>query len=317
MPVTPPSPTRAARRLAPAVLGVLVTATVLAGCQPASSGAEAAAAAPSGSAAPGGQATGAPGVGANGPGGGTSGEVVQVGDATMQVRGADEQTTVTWTSTTTFTRSVAGSLDDVVVGACVVAFGAADDGAATSVTVSDPVDGACTGGPGGRGPGDGTRPSGAPTGMPGGMPTDLPSGAPDGGTPGQRPSGGPGGGFGSVVAGRVTAVDGTTLTVATTQGDDEGSASVTVSSATAWTTTATASASAVEKGLCASVRGEADDSGAVAATSVSLSEPGDDGCSTALRGGFPGGRGGPGQQGGPQDGQDGSQAADDQGGTDA
>ncbi|WP_147572743.1 hypothetical protein [Cellulomonas massiliensis] len=131
--------------------------------------------------------------------------------------------------------------------------------------------------------------------------------------PGQRPSGGPGGGFGSVVAGRVTAVDGTTLTVATTQGDDEGSASVTVSSATAWTTTATASASAVETGLCASVRGEADDSGAVAATSVSLSEPGDDGCSTGLRGGFPGGRGGSGQQGG----QDGVTEADDQGGTDA
>jgi len=322
-----PAPTRlatpAARRLAPAALGLLVAGVVLAGCQ---SGSSASGEATPARSAPAGPASGAPQGGGPEPGGGgTSGEVVQVGDGSMQVRGSDEQTTVTWTGGTTFTRSVAGTLDDITVGSCVVAV-VPDGGAVTSVTVSEPVDDTCSG-PGGRGdggPGDGGRPSGAPSGWPDGapgdaptdLPTDLPGGAPSGapGGPGQRPSGAPDG-FGAVTVGRVTAVQGTAVTVETVglglggEAADATSSTVTVSDGTTVTTTVTVDANAVEKGLCAAVRGDADDSGAVAATSVSLSEPGDDGC-TRL-GGWSGGPGGPGRWGGSPSGGEG------QGGTDA
>ncbi|WP_273653780.1 hypothetical protein [Cellulomonas fimi] len=263
------------------------------------------------------------------------GEIVAVDTALMQVRATDEQTAVTWSGTTTFTQTVAGTLADVTVGSCVVAVAtptgdtSATDGTsdapldATTVTITAAADdGTCGvggfGGPGGRG---GGTPGGAPT----ELPTDLPSGAPWGGD-GERPDGAPTDlpsgapttrAFGGVVSGQVTAVSGTTLTVSVTSGpgasDDDGSSGepvdrqVLVSDATTYTRTVDADASALTVGRCASVRGDADDSGKVAATSVQVSDPTDGGCSSALGGMVV--RGGPGgMPGAPAQDEDGTDA---------
>jgi hypothetical protein len=139
----------------------------------------------------------------------------------MQVQGDDMQTAVAWTSDTTITSEVAGTLADVVPGVCVVGIAAApasgdlvgtpDTGTtatptpdttgsstATRVAITEPVDGECTvagafggfpsGESGGGTPGE--RPSGMPTGQPDGGSGDQ-SGDGSGGQPGQMPSGMP------------------------------------------------------------------------------------------------------------------------------
>ncbi|AEE45004.1 hypothetical protein [Cellulomonas fimi] len=238
------------------------------------------------------------------------GEIATVGDALLQVRGTDEQTAVTWSDATTITQTVAATLADVTVGVCVVAVAApssstgadaSDDASdapveATSVTVSAAQDdGTCTtaGGPGG---------GGAPGDLPGGAPTDLPSGVPTDGPAagGERPDGAPQvRAFGAGVGGQVTAVSGSTLSVRVTAADGTTSdRQVVVSDATTYQRTAAADASALVAGRCATVRGEADDSGEVAATAIQVTDPTDDGCTSgfAVRG--PGGAPG---QGGTQD----------------
>ncbi|WP_315096433.1 DUF5666 domain-containing protein [uncultured Cellulomonas sp.] len=233
-----------------------------------------------------------------GGGGGASGEIASVSGSVMQVRSTDAQTAVTWTDATTFSATVAGTLADVTVGSCVVAMSevTSDDTSsaveATSILLTQPADdGTCTGGFGGGGPGGGDRPDGAPTDLPSmqapdGAPTDLPSGAPDGARM-----------LGGGASGTVTAIDGSTLTVGTT--GDATSRTVTVTDATTYTTTVTADASAIVVGQCASARGDADDSGEVTATSITISAPTDGECSAGMVGGrgFPGG-----QQDGSQDG---------------
>jgi hypothetical protein len=120
-------------------------------------------------------------------------------------------------------------------------------------------------------------------------PTDAPDGAPTGAPDGGDRSGGSG--FGAVTAGLVTAVDGSTITVQPggAAGDDSGTATITVDDATTYSTTVAADASAMSVGRCVTAQGEADDSGQVAATSLVLSDAGEEGCSTGL-----GGRGGSG-----------------------
>lgn len=240
-------------------------------------------------------------------GGGVTGEIAAVADAVLQVQGDDGQTAVSWDDTTTITQTVTAALSDITVGSCVVAVGAGDDGtAATSVTISTAVDGGCTGGFGGGMPGGGEMPEdgGMPSGMPSGAPGDQAPG--DGeqpsGMPTDRPDGASGGGFGGVTAGLVTAVDGSTITVESAGfGDDAETttATVTVDDATTYTTTADADATAITVGRCVVAQGESDDSGKVAATSLALSDAGDDGCSTGFggRGGMPGGQGGGDDQG--------------------
>lgn len=247
------------------------------------------------------------------------GEIVAVDTALVQVRATDEQTAVTWSDATTFTQTVAGSLADVTVGSCVVAVAAPSDDAtsssaddptdeplaATTVTVAAPADDGTCAGPGGVG-----APGGRGGAAPDGAPTDLQSGGPWGGdgvppdgAPSDLPSGGPmTRAFGGVVSGQVTAVSGATLTVSVTSGSGEvdgddssdgpADRQVVVSDATTYTRTVDADASGLVVGRCAAVRGEADDSGKVAATSVQLSDPTDDGCTSALGGMVA--RGGPG-----------------------
>ncbi len=240
--------------------------------------------------AAGGQGAGAQegaGPGRGGPGGvpGTFGEVAAVSGSTAQVQNQQAgQVAVTWTGSTTFTQQVSATLADVKAGTCVMVT-SADPGAdasasepatevvATSVRiVPATAAGGCTFG-GGRG----QRPSGVPSDRPsrGGTP---PSGAPSDGT-GRRF-----GGFGTF--GEVSAVSGAGFTVTSTGRDvgsnDSAAASVevtvTVTDDTSYTTTAKASAAAVKVGRCLQAQGDADDTGAVTATSIAVSAAVDGEC---------------------------------------
>ena len=225
--------------------------------------------------------------------GGVSGLIAAVSDALMQVQETDSQTAVTWTEDTVITRTSPVELDAVAVGSCVLAMvpyvdeGSTETAVAISVTVSDPVDGECSAGFGGVG-----GPGGPPSrelqeGMepPEGM--DIPESGerPEGGElpEGLQGSDGMAGAFGQVVSGRVTAVSGSRLTVETTDADG-GTATETVEtgSDTAVTATVAADASAIAVGLCASVRGEADTRGGMTATTIGLSDAGEDGCTARM-----------------------------------
>lgn len=302
--------TRRASRLILALTAGAATLTLTA-CGGGSAPAPAAAATARASAAP--QAGTQPGV--RDQPGGVSGEIVQVGDALLQVRDDEGQTAVSWTAELAVQVTTTTDLSAVTVGSCVSAVTgggptqdstssdeAADPSgaAASTVTVSEPVDGVCTGGFGGPGGGAGGGP-GAPDGMPTDRPTDLPADMPTGmPTDMPQPEGGgvpdAGGprGFGGFTSGVVTAVDGATLTVETTdQEGATGTATITTDDATVVTTTEQGDVSALVVGRCATVRGAADDGGQVEATSITVSEPGEQGCSTGLAGGrFPGARGG-------------------------
>ncbi len=244
-------------------------------------------------------------------GGGTSGEIVAIDGTVMQLRSSNSQTSVTWTDATTVTRTVAGSLADVTVGSCVATTTASTDDAtqaddstpATTVRITAASDDGTCGPGGGQRPdfsGEGGRQGDGPRGT---RPTDLPDGAPT-----DLPSGAPGftGGFGGFTSGKVTAVDASTITVEQTRpqmppqdGDtssDDATTStvtVTVDGSTTYTKDAAADTSAIAVGLCAVARGDADDSGKVTATALTLSDKGADGCTSGfmVRGTRPGGTG--------------------------
>lgn len=213
---------------------------------------------------------------------GASGEVAAVQGDVLQVQSAAQgQVAVTLTGRTTVTAQVPSSLEEVTVGSCVVVVGAGtDDGdagtsTATSVRVTPPADGECgTGagidGGGGRGTGGG-RPSGAPTDRPGDGPGDRPSDAP--------------GARGTIVAGKVAGLDDSGFTV-----DDTV---VAVDDTTTFTATEDGSADDITVGSCVSAQGEADETGAITASSVSVSDKVDGECVVGLGGGF----GGPGRRG--------------------
>lgn len=226
-----------------------------------------------------------PGSAPGGPSG--SGKVVDVSGSTAQVQGQSSQVAVSWTGKTTFTRQVTAKASAVKVGSCVTVTSAeADDSAsATTVTaatvrVTEPVDGDCAGGLGGGRPGGGGK-GARPTDMPTDMPTDRPSGAPD---DARR------GGF---ATGKVTAVTSSGFTVASQQpgADSDSTTLVTVATSadTTYTATASATAAAVKTGVCVTSRGDADDTGAITATTIAITQPVDGEC-TAGFGGRPGGR---------------------------
>ena len=217
------------------------------------------------------------------PGGGTfpgaSGKVAAVSGKTAQVQSQQSgQVAVSWTDATTFNQEVDGTLDDVQVGSCVRVTTDDDSSsdstevAASTVRIVPSTDGQCGGGMGGP-PGGGAMPSGAPSDMPTDMPTDM-----------ARP-----GGFGTV--GEVTAVSGSGFTVAATQftpGQDQSASptttdvSVTVSSDTTYVTSAKATASAVKVGVCVNAQGDTDNTGALAASSISVTQPVDGECTSGF-----------------------------------
>ena len=230
-------------------------------------------------------------------GGGTIGTIADVTGSTLQVQSSSDQTAVTFSSSTAITQTVSVALSAVKVGDCVVATTTpasastgsssssdAGDGPVTSVAISEPVNGACTGGFGGRGGagltgGSGQRPSGLPTDRP--RSTDRPSNRPSGGSGRDFANGGA---FALPTSGKVTAVSGSTITVDALDFQTQKTASkaVTVDSATKYTESQKAAASALAVGQCVVAQGKADDSGTVAATSIAVSAPVDGSCTSGF-----------------------------------
>ncbi|WP_328531624.1 DUF5666 domain-containing protein [Nocardioides sp. NBC_00368] len=215
---------------------------------------------------------------------GASGEIAAIDGSTLQVQSSDSQTAVTYTDETTISHQVEAALADVTVGSCVMVTTA--DGsepgetavAAGTVRITEKTDGTCSDG---GGFGGGQRPEGAPSDIPSDMPSDMPDG---------MASGGPGG---RGTSGEVTSVSATGFTVAATSRDSEETASVnvTVGADTTYATTETATKSALTVGRCVTATGETDETGAVTAERISVSDPVDGECTTGFvgRGGMPGG----------------------------
>ncbi len=254
---------------------------------------------------------------------GTFGLIAEITGKTLQVQGTSAQTAVTYTDTTTITRQASGTAADLKAGVCVSVRSAESSGSGTaspasgageasgnvtasSITISEPVNGQCqaTAFGGGNGAGNGGQPgggmasgmpsgampSGAPGGNGGGMPSGAASGGPGGGMPSGMPSGGQSagasgqrGGFGRGVSGTVESVSGETFVVKVTQPSGGGTATaspsattsnvtVTIGSSATITKTVSSDASALKVGLCAWANGSTDNTGAVTATSIRLSD---------------------------------------------
>lgn len=232
---------------------------------------------------------------------GASGTIAAVNGTTLEVQNATTgQTAVTYSPSTTIRQISDTSVTAVTVGVCISAFGKptsttssatpfGEPITATTVSITQPTNGTCArggfGGPGGGTPGTGSRPAGGFGGYGGGTR----------GT-GTRPAGGFRGGSFGAASGQVTAVSGSTLTVDETnpQTQKSSSVTVTVTGTTTFTTTATATAGAIAVGQCARAFGTADSTGAIAATSLTVSAPTNGSCTTGFgfRGGFGGAPGG-------------------------
>ncbi|TIC84817.1 hypothetical protein E8D34_13945 [Nocardioides sp. GY 10113] len=301
-----PRPSRAGR-LATLTAGLAVLAALAGGC-----GSEDAAASGAGAVAGDDQQGGRQGGRQGGLQGGRQGEAVgrmpgaagliaAVDGDVLQVQSQQTgQVAVTVGDGAIVTDRVAAVLGDVEVGSCVVvraddaggtdgsdAAGAPVAAASVSITAADDA-GDCTvgGGRGMGGPGgpDGERPSG----MPADLPTDLPEGMPT-----ERPGamqGGGRGGFGT--AGQVTAVSGRGFTVAAIVpgADSTAEVTVTVTDDTTYTRQAAATRQALAVGRCVVASGETDETGAVTADRISVSDAVDGDCT--------GGSGGSGRRGG-------------------
>jgi len=217
--------------------------------------------------------------GNNGPGGlqrrGAAGELAQINGTSLILNTTNGDVTVDYTNTTTITQTKTGVLADVVPGSCIIATGTKDASGtlvAASVRLSQPVNGACNAG-------FGTRPGGA-------------NGTPPNGTPRRTPP--PGQPIPSFAAGKVTTVDGTSITLQPTTGAAQ---TITVPTTVTVAESSVASASSLEVGDCIQATGQKDSNGTVTATGLSIVPAGPSGCFTGGRGGF-GGFGGRGFGGG-------------------
>lgn len=218
---------------------------------------------------------------------GVFGSIAAMSGQTLQVQNPQSgQTAVTYDGSTKITNSVTGALSDVTNGECVTVNGTSSGQgkpvAATAVTITQAGANGCSFGNGGQ------RPSGSNVPRPSGSNRPRPSGSPNP-SAGNNPAGGP------RAFGAVTAVSATGFTVHSTFGTTTSDVTVTVTSATTYTKTVTADASVLVVGACVAAQGKADDTGAVAATSIAVSKAGPNGCTGGFRGGaggFGGGRGG-------------------------
>lgn len=220
---------------------------------------------------------------------GANGRIASISGSSFQVQSDTAQTQVTYTGSTQITQTTTVSLKYVKAGDCITASGAnASDGAITAqiVNVSAPVNGECQQNfPGGGNPG-GSRPNGAPSDFPGG-----------GTPPSGFPSGGPGGGGFTMASGKVTSVSDTSIVVngelntISSNGPSSSPGSITVTLAADGSVTKEDSAdpSVITVGQCARAIGEANDKGAIAATSINVSAPINGDCRGGM-GGFGGGR---------------------------
>jgi hypothetical protein len=222
---------------------------------------------------------------------GASGTIAAINGTTLEVQNPiTGQTTVNYTPSTSFRQTVTASATAVTVGSCISAIGMPSSGSssggsafgspvtATTVSVSQPVSGTCSGGFGGRTPG-GARPGGGGGFTPGS---------------GTRPVGARGFGNGrfGAASGAVTAVNGSGVTINEINPATKAASNVTVTltASTTFTTTGPASSTDLAVGKCARANGSADTTGAISARSITISTAGPNGCS----GGFGGARGAPG-----------------------
>jgi hypothetical protein len=224
------------------------------------------------------------GPGADGRMPGANGKVAAVADNTAQVQGMDGQVAVTWNGSTTFTKDVSATLADVTVGSCVLIAPSGDSTSsstpATEVTadnvrITAKTNGSC--GVGLRGPGGPNGPGGGEAGTGPELNGTPPSGAPDGERPKVRAIGG--------AIGEVTAVtsDGFTVDSVLPGSDDKTAVAVTVGADTTYTKTATGAAADVKVGVCVAASGTTDDTGAVTATTIAVSQPVDGACGGPMR----------------------------------
>jgi hypothetical protein len=234
---------------------------------------------------------------------GVTGTAAAVSASSLEVQNPTSgQVTVTFTASTPITDTESVTAKDVTVGSCVTVVGkpsttgsAVSSVTATTVTISAPVKGNCTGAGGfgggfGGGGFGGTRPSGAP--RPSFSARPRPTGS--GGAFGNGDFGG--------ANGKVLAVTATGFIVqprsrpagtgtSTGGGTGTGTAtSVTVitNSASKYLKTVSATASALKVGQCITAIGTTNSIGAVAARSIRVSLPGPTGCVSGFggRGGF-------------------------------
>ena len=286
----------ARRRWAPALAGLGVVVLAVTAC----GGGTAASVAGTAAASPAAQSRGSAPAGTQAAFPGVVGTAAAVSGSSLEVQNPTSgQVTVTFTASTPITDTVSVTAKDVTVGSCVTVVGtpsatgsAASPVTATTVTISAPVKGSCTGAGGFGGGGFGGFGRGGGAGGAGATPRPSFSARP-------RPTGSQGafgnGAFGGA-NGKVTSVSATGFVVQAmrrTAGSGtatETDITVITSSASKYLKTVTASASALKVGLCITAVGTANSIGAVAARSIRISQPGPSGCVTGFagRGGFGG-----------------------------
>jgi len=191
---------------------------------------------------------------------GASGQLVQINAQTLILTGTGGDTTVTYTTSTTFSRTSAAVLADIVPGACLVATGQKDSAGvltASTVRLSPKTASGCGAGQPGPNPGAGASPR--PT------PSDQPA----------QPAV-------AFVAGEVQSAKGTAITVVTA---GPGTQSIIVPTTASVTKTSTASSADLRVGECLRANGQRDPAGEVQATSITISPAGPSGtCATGIGG---------------------------------
>ena len=193
---------------------------------------------------------------------GAAGQLVQINGQTLILTGATGDITVTFTTTTTFSRTSTAVLADIVPGACIVATGQKDSaGMLTAMTVRLSPKAA-------SGCGAGFAPN------------------PAGGSPRPTPSDQPGVAAMAFVSGEVQSATGTSITVLTA---GSGSQTITVPTVATVTKTSNASSADLRLGECLRANGQPDASGQVQATSITIAPAGPSGtCATGTGGRGPG-----------------------------
>jgi Domain of unknown function (DUF5666) len=190
---------------------------------------------------------------------GAAGQLVQINGLTLILTGANGDITVTYSGTTSFTRTSTAVLADIVPGLCAVATGQKDSaGALTAMTVrlSPKLSSGC-----------GSGQFGPPNQSPGASPRPAPSGQP----------------AAAFVNGEVTAATGTSITVQTAA---SGTQIITVPTTANVTRTSSAGSTDLRTGECLRANGARDSAGTVAATSITITPAGPSGtCATGLGGG--------------------------------
>jgi hypothetical protein len=192
---------------------------------------------------------------------GASGTVAALSASNLQVQNPRTgQVTVTFTPSTSFTTTVPATGADLMVGDCARATGAA----ATTSSPADPT-----------GPVNATSVMITPASAGGG----CPAGGSGGAGPGARPAAR---GRGAPAAGKITSVSASGFVLQTSN----ATRAVTTTQATTFSKTVATDHSALAVGQCVTAAGPSDDTGTVTASSISIRQPGPQGC----QGGF----GGPG-----------------------